>query len=178
MEIWKDIEGFEGLYQISNMGRVKSLPRQIASRYIPKERILSTIISTQGYPYANFCRDGIVKRMKLHRLVAKAFIPNPDNKPDINHIDAVRHNNEASNLEWCTKSENGLHAYRMGLNKGSRKTKNNGESNGNKKITSDTARKIYFDEGSNRVLAKKYGVGKTTIGSIKQGKAWRSALFN
>ena len=91
-EIWKDIEGYEGLYQISNMGRVKALKKGI----IRKPRL------GRGYLYLNLCKNGMKKTFKIHRLVAKAFIPNPQNLKCVNHKDENKLNNVVYNLEWCT----------------------------------------------------------------------------
>ena len=98
-EIWKDIEGYEGLYQISNKGRVKSL-------YKGSERILKPWINNVGYYYIALCNDSVSKKFSLHRLVAQAFIPNPDNLPEINHKDENKLNNSVENLEWIRHMDN------------------------------------------------------------------------
>lgn len=113
IEIWRDIPGYEGLYQISNYGRVKSLPK-IRGRALVGERILKWHILNE-YPYVILCSNGKVKNIAIHRLVATAFIENPDNKPIINHIDGNKLNWDISNLEWSTYSENTIHAYKTGL---------------------------------------------------------------
>lgn len=111
-EIWKDIEGYEGLYQVSNTGKVKSLVRydpENPSGTRSKERILLMDISTHThtqYGRVTLCKYGKPYRYLVHRLVAKAFIPNPDNKPCINHLDNNGLNNCVDNLEWCTLQEN------------------------------------------------------------------------
>lgn len=112
-EIWRDIEGYENLYQVSNLGRVKSL------KY-GKERIMKERICTNGYLNTCLCKDGKAKYYLTHRLVAKAFIPNPDNLPEINHIDEDITNNNAENLEWCDRKYNnnfGSHNKRMAESK-------------------------------------------------------------
>ena len=98
-EIWHDIEGYEGLYQISNKGRVKSL-------YKGSERILRPGIDGSGYMFVCLCYDNVRKYFKLHRLIAQAFIPNPENKPQVNHLDECKINNTLENLEWTTAKEN------------------------------------------------------------------------
>lgn len=118
-EIWKDIEGYKGLYQISNLGRVKSLTRKVRCRNnkfrIVKENILSPILTKKGYLFVNLWKNNLCKRMLIHRLVAIAFIPNPENKLEVNHIDAIKTNNNLYNLEWNTRPENTLHSYKMKL---------------------------------------------------------------
>lgn len=110
-EIWKDIEGYEGLYQISNMGKVKSLSRKM-NKYTT--RLLKLTKDKKGYTICSLYNKGL-KTHKVHRLVAKAFIPNPNNYPMINHIDGNKQNNNLNNLEWCDNSYNQLHAIRNGL---------------------------------------------------------------
>lgn len=110
MEQWKNIEGYEGLYQVSNEGRIKSLHREIiykdGRKKVLEERILHNFISDLGYYHVMLSKDGVSKRYKVHRLVAKAFIPNPDNLPVINHKDENPKNNVVENLEWCTQGYN------------------------------------------------------------------------
>ena len=110
MEVWKDIKGYEGLYQVSNFGRVKSLPR-IGT--INNERILKQSFHRKGYMEAHLCKDGFEKIVKTHRLVAEAFIPNPENKPQVNHKDENKQNNRADNLEWCDNQYNSVYNDRM-----------------------------------------------------------------
>lgn len=113
-EEWKNIQGYDGYYEISNHGRVKSLHGR-------KPRILSPGITSK---YVSVCLSiGDLKKMhRVHRLVAEAFIPNPESKPEVNHGDGIKTNNHWKNLAWSTKSENTLHAYevlgRVGPNKG------------------------------------------------------------
>lgn len=110
MEIWKDIEGYEGLYQVSNEGRVKSLQREIVYKDGRKkaleEKILHNFLSDLGYYHVMLSKNGVPKRYKVHRLVAKAFIANPNNLPVINHKDENPKNNVVENLEWCTQGYN------------------------------------------------------------------------
>jgi len=120
-EIWKDVKGYEGMYQVSNLGRIKSLDRTVVCNRgykLVKGMILKGEISKKGY-----CRirlsNGVNNRKKyfVHRIVAFAFICNQDNKPFINHIDGNKLNNNITNLEWCTCSENIQHAFDNGLKK-------------------------------------------------------------
>jgi hypothetical protein len=109
-EIWKDIKGFENLYQVSNYGRVKSLYRELLhpkngiAKY--ESKILKHSFDKDGYPKLTITLNGKHHYVRVHRLVAQTFIENPHNKPYINHIDAVRGNNRVENLEWVTAKEN------------------------------------------------------------------------
>ena len=122
MEIWKDIKGFEGYYQVSNMGRIKSLDRYVRgnkdSKLHIKERIIKGGIETRGYSFVSLNKNGTRTYARIHRLVAEAFLENPFNKPEVNHIDGNKQNNTVSNLEYCTRTENEQHAYKIGLKKG------------------------------------------------------------
>lgn len=119
IEIWKDILNYEGLYQVSNLGRVKGLKKLSWNgySYITKpERILKSS-NSKGYKFVRLYKDKVAKNYTIHRLVATAFIENKNNYKEVNHIDGNKLNNNATNLEWCTKSHNIRHAFKMGLNK-------------------------------------------------------------
>ena len=108
-EIWKDIPGYEGYYQVSNFGRVKSIPRKVYCNggfHISKEKIMKQDQNKSGYWRAHLLKDKVAKTLLVHRLVAKAFLPNPDSLPDINHKDENPSNNYVDNLEWCTEKYN------------------------------------------------------------------------
>lgn len=109
-EIWKDIKDYEGLYQVSNLGRVKSLERlttwQDRGRRIMPQRIMSLEVTRQGYLRIMLAKEGTRTRFQVHRLVAAAFIQNPNNLPFINHKDEEKANNVVENLEWCTSQYN------------------------------------------------------------------------
>ena len=107
-EIWKDIKGFEGLYQISNLGRVKSVARYSEQNHFLPEKILSICHAIAGYTDVSLYKDGKRYHKKPHRLVAEAFIPNPNNLPEVDHIDTNKDNNCVDNLRWVTHSENHL----------------------------------------------------------------------
>src|SRR5690606_12557938 len=117
MEIWKDIAGYEGYYQISNLGRVKSLSRntKIGSGFRAEpERIMKQLLINSGYHTVLLKKQGKQSRKLVHRLVAEAFIPNTEGKGDVNHINCDRLDNRVFNLEWVTRSENLLHAVKLG----------------------------------------------------------------
>jgi hypothetical protein len=113
-EKWKDIKGYEGLYQVSNLGNVKSLNYRSAG----KEHLISPGTDRGGYNILVLCKGKKAKSFKVHRLVANAFIPNPKNKEQVNHKDGNKQNNKVDNLEWCTCKENMHHAWKTGLYKG------------------------------------------------------------
>lgn len=159
-EQWADIAGYEGLYQVSTFGRVKSFARG--------KKILKVALRRNGYLIANLLKNGQRKQPLIHRLVAKAFIPNPQNKPEVNHIYS-RFSNHVDCLEWATSSENQLHAVRTGLKK-------IGEDNHLAKLTKEQV--VYIRENperlSGRQLAKKFKVPPQRISKIQLGKTWRT----
>lgn len=116
MEEWKDIDGYEGYYQVSNIGRVRSLDRIVpgyhTDSFTVHGRILKPIKCINGYDQVQLHKFGTSKPVLIHRLVAKAFIPNPDNLPEVNHKDENTQNNNVSNLEWCTSKYNANYGTR------------------------------------------------------------------
>lgn len=113
-EVFRDIEGFEGLYMVSNLGNVKSLPKSDGNG--KRERLLKLEVTTKKTKYnrVSLSKLGKVNRFQVHRLVASAFIENLENKSFVNHIDNNGLNNRVDNLEWCTHSENMIHAQKQG----------------------------------------------------------------
>lgn len=158
-ELWKEFNG----YQISTYGRVKSFKRKTP-------RILQPACNNMGYLYV-FLPNGIKPKWFLvHRLVATCFIPNPENKPEVNHIDGHPLNCHVNNLEWCTRSENNQHAYDTGL-------KAQGEDRSDSKLTNEQARFIRLnpDNLTQSQLAKIFGVSRAMIGDIQLGKTYKQA---
>lgn len=119
-EIWKDVVGYEGQYMVSNYSRVKSLNKVVNAvngfTSTKKSKVLKQILNA-CYLGISFSNKNKIKRVMIHRIVAEAFIPNPENKKTVNHVDGNKLNNSIANLEWATYSENIKHAYKMGLSK-------------------------------------------------------------
>lgn len=114
-EEWKDVAGYEGKYQVSNLGNVKGVERYVRHRYgirVVKEKILSLVKDKNGYLIATLSKNDNEKKCKVHRLVAQAFIPNPDNLPQVNHKDEDKTNNRVDNLEWCSGDYNSNYGTR------------------------------------------------------------------
>ena len=109
-ERWKPIDGYQGIYEVSNLGRVRSIGRTIVCKNGMKKTIRPKILARKkhrnGYVSSMLCVNGVQKRILIHRAVASAFVPNPNGYPEVNHKDEDKENNESSNLEWCTKSYN------------------------------------------------------------------------
>lgn len=119
-EIWKDAVGYEGKYKISSLGNVQSLTRYVTNKrgvpHLRQGRILKNYIGKLEYPLVTIAKGGCASMpVRVHRLVAEAFIPNPFNYPFVNHINAIKTDNRVENLEWCTNSMNMLHAFANGL---------------------------------------------------------------
>lgn len=116
IEIWKDVAGYEGLYEVSNLGKVRTHKNKVTYSELHgkrhwKQRILKPKSSKTREPRVALWKNKVSKDFLVHRLVAEAFIPNPDNKPTVNHIDGNPNNNHFENLEWATYKENNNHAF-------------------------------------------------------------------
>jgi len=165
-EIWKDITGYEGLYQVSNYGRVKKIDSSY--RNINKKRILSQTLSKTEYYYV-YLRNTSLKRRSVHRLLAIHFIPNPNNYPEINHINGIRNDNRIENLEWCNHQQNILHARRV-LKKGV--GVNHYRAKFNTEQIKDIKEKHTYYSKSIADLAKEYSVTSSTIKRIIDNKSY------
>lgn len=181
-EIWKDIENYESIYQISNCGRIKSLDRYIYQRdaegnlyerFVPEKVLSLKKNNGNGYIVASLS-NGFEQQSSnfyIHILVAKHFIPNIFNKPTVNHIDGNKSNNCVNNLEWATQKEQAQHAI-----------KNNLTTVNTKKLNEEKAVEIYKLVWSNQYTVKEisniYDISKYTIWAIKNKKAWKTATMN
>ncbi|ELY6289316.1 HNH endonuclease [Cronobacter sakazakii] len=160
VEVGEYIPGYEGKYSVTKDGHVYSHL---------SERFLNPSPDNKGYLRVTLYSDGIQKTIKVHRLVAKLFIPNPHCKPEVNHINGDKTDNTSENLEWSTSSENSHHAYRTGLKRG-----NNGVINGRAKLSEADVIAIRNSSGMKlRELSAKYGVTEAQISTVRRGNAWR-----
>lgn len=185
MELWKDIDGYDGMYKVSNIGRVYSCPK-----YRHKGKILKLHICKNGYLTVGLSKNKKRKNFLVHRLVGMEFVPNIDKKPEINHIDGNKKNNNCNNLEWVTSSENQKHSFELGLqiisDKHRLSAKKQGKINGlkNKGVPKISKRKLTpkedeeivekFNNGVSSIkLSEEYGVSKKTILNIKNGRVYK-----
>jgi DNA-binding XRE family transcriptional regulator len=161
-EIWKDVPGYEGRYQVSNLGRVKSLNYNQTG----KERIMKEVGNSSTYLRVGLCKYGKVKTNKIHRLVMLAFVGESDLQ--VNHKNGIKTDNRLKNLEYCTQLENIRHAINTGL------INTMGENQVNSKLKTACAERIkYGHQGmTQESIAKIYGVSRRLIGQIRSGKKW------
>ena len=163
VEEWKPVKGYEGLYEVSSWGRVKSKKRDV---------VLKTQMDKKGYIRCSLQKDGKLSTFKVHRLVGQHFIPNPENKPQINHINSIKHENNIDNLEWCTNLENQRDAISKGLVPHMK-----GELNGFSKLTEKDVLEIRAKFKpriyTRQMLADEYGVKEGTIKDVLQRRSWK-----
>ena len=178
-EIWKSIKGYEGHYFVSNLGSVKTNNHYGSG----KDAILKPAKDNKGYLRVSLTKDKILKTYKVHRLVALAFIENPNNKPQVNHKNGIKTDNRIDNLEWCTNTENVHHAINLGLfvfstpEKSVNKQVKSGELNGCHLLTEKQVLEIRSKfkprEYTRKMLALEYGVKESTIKDVVLNKSWR-----
>lgn len=157
IEIYKDVVGYEGLYQVSNLGNVKRISNYkcVNKKYLDNYT-LKPLDNGKGYYRIKLCKNNLSKRVMLHRIIAEAFIPNPNNYKTINHINGDKKDNRIENLEWCTQSQNVLHAFKNGL-----KVIPKGDTNKlSRKIIDTKTGEIYH---SSLTLSIKLGVNRGTL---------------
>ena len=173
-EIWKDIAGYEGLYQVSNLGRIKSLDKRIPSKlrnqvYTVKKgkMLVPNCNNNSGYFKVRLTKEGKTFNCLVHRLVAEAFLQNNDNKPQVNHKDGNKLNNKVENLEWSTNKENRKHALANNLHVC-------GEKCTWSKLTEENVIFIRANkDASAKELAEKFNVSVSTIKDIINNRTWK-----
>jgi hypothetical protein len=161
IEHWKDIPEYEGVYRVSNLGRVKSLKQG-------KDKILKTRDNGRGYMQVSLRKEGERKRFLVHRLVMFTFLGESD--MDVNHINGIKADNHLENLEYCTRSENMIHAFNTGLS-----IPVKGEKHGRSKLTRACAERIkYGHQGmTQKEIAEIYGIAREQVSAIRSGKNWQ-----
>lgn len=167
-ELWHWVVGYEGLYMVSNMGNVMGVPKNAQSGHLIKQQENP---KGRGYMAVCLCKDNVKKKFAVHRLVATAFIPNLDRKPEVNHKNGNRADNRVENLEWSTRSENESHAYRV-LGKEPQRYWKGKPRLFARKLTDEQVREIRKDDRPSRQVGLEYGVSKTTIQGIRKGKLY------
>lgn len=173
-EVWKDVVGYEGFYQISSLGRVKSLERVVFDkdgirRFCTTDKILAQSFNTQGYPQVSLYAHGNQKNITVHRLVAETFISKPDSFSQVNHIDENKLNNAVSNLEWCTEQYN--------LNYGTR-IKRSAEKRARPVMQMNCDGAVIRTFKSAREAHNKYGYSYKNISACCHGKKKSHAGYN
>ena len=158
-EIWKDIEGYEGLYQVSNFGRVKSLDRYVLrnGNILFVKGIVLSQLNNRGYLAVKLCNSGKYKNYFVHRLVACAFVENLNNYNEVNHIDEDKHNNDFRNLEWCDRKYNVNYGSRADKFSNSMKGKLAGKNNPRYGKKGTMAGKHLTPEQRNKISVKSIG---------------------
>lgn len=169
--MWIDIKGYEGIYQISENGQIRSLPRLNSAGRFLRGRLRKLEVDRDGYLKVGLTKNNIQRRFLVSRLVAHHFLPNPKNNPIVNHIDGIKSNNHVSNLEWASIRDNNLHAVAMNLRNGYQ-----GSKNYNAKLNEADVIKIKTMLAKHmpiKEIAQKFRVSFATIGFIKQKRTWR-----
>lgn len=175
-EFWLAIVDYEGMYEVSNLGRVKSLDRVDSRGWAIKGRIMKMFLNRAGYFKVQLFCNGKPSTRLVSRLVAQAFISNPENKPTVNHLNGNKASNVVENLEWATHEENSKHAVATGL-----RPPNRGIKNGQSKLTPaliHRARTLNEVGHGQRKIAKLFGVSKSCIASALKGTNWKHLVVS
>jgi hypothetical protein len=177
-EIWKDIKGTNGDYQVSSIGNIRSMPRSRIKKdgylYVLSGRLLKPQ-NNKGYHQVSIRRNGKTEPVLIHRCVAMEFIPVSEGRNHINHKDGIKTNNRIDNLEWCTQYENNKHARDTGLNKIENYVHKRGEEHPMSKLDETQVKTILVclkDGLTQQKIADYFKVDRSTIGYIKRGKLW------
>jgi len=177
-ELWKDIAGYETLYQVSDLGNVRSLDRMVkhnvanSVQALYKQRILKPG-KVNDYLRVVLSKEGKTTSYSVHRLVATSFLPNPENKPEVDHEDTDKSNNAVDNLRWATKKEHAKYNIEQGVTI-------RGENHGLSKFSNADAecivKRLLNTSDSHSVISADYPISKATISSINTGRTWKHIL--
>lgn len=167
---WQPVRGYEGLYEVSNYGQIRGIDRietlKDGRKRFRHGKQLATMTKRHGYQAVNLYSHGAMKTVLVHRLVAQVFVPNPDGKPEVNHINGDKSDNRASNLEWVTSAENIRHAYEIGL----KKADHHG------RLSNQQIRDIRASHEKQKEIAKRHRISRTLVGLIKQRKIYKEVI--
>lgn len=161
-EVWRWVVGYEGLYMVSTTGRLMAVP------HANKDGLeMNPTVTNRGYQVVSLYKDGLYRKSSIHRLVAQAFIPNPNGMPQVNHIDGNKLNNSVENLEWCTARQNIRHKYDvLGY-------RQQGIPSKRRRFTDEQVRAIRNDKRKPSVICLDYGVTRQCIADIQKGKYYK-----
>ena len=172
-EVFRDIPGWEGMYQVSNIGTVRSVDRTVGSvtgkTYNRKGKVLRQNYNEDGYKIVYLSRNARDITMGVHRAMGLAFIPNLDQKPMINHINAIRDDNRLENLEWCTNAENIKHSFDMGI------SCNKGDNHPNRVLTMDMVRAIRQELATGKTpkeVSEIIGTKRRNVYAVRDRQNW------
>lgn len=171
-EHWREVRDSDGRYQVSNLGRIASMNYRSRAGALGTVAVMTPAPDANGYLRTMMRRGGKWVTVKVHRIVAEHWVPNPEGKAEVNHVDFDRQNNRADNLEWTTRAENREHTLSAG-----RSTKNNGQKNGMSVLTEDAVRTIrreyrpYVTQA--QTFADRFGVSRAAIKDILRGRTWK-----